>query len=177
MDNLNSQPNWWKNCVFYQIYPTSFADSNSDGIGDLNGIYQHLEYLEWLGVQAIWINPFYPSPMKDGGYDIQDYNNINPLLGNLDDFDKLLSKAHSKNIRIIIDWVANHTSDQHPWFIESRSSLHNPKRDWYIWRDKPNNWQPDLGHSSAWELDTSSGRTTCIATYPNNPILIGATQK
>ncbi len=144
---------WWRNAVFYQIYPNSFADSNGDGVGDLAGICDRLEYLEWLGVQAIWLSPIFPSPMKDGGYDIQDYENINPLFGTLDDFDRLVKDAHSKNIKVLLDWVPNHTSDQHPWFLESRSSRDNPKRNWYIWRNEPNNWRSDLGGGSAWEYD------------------------
>jgi alpha-glucosidase len=149
---------WWQRSVIYQIYPRSFADSNGDGVGDLRGIITRLDYLQWLGVDAIWISPIYPSPMADFGYDISDYMNIHPMFGTLEDFDALLSAAHRLGIRVILDLVPNHTSDEHPWFIESRSSPDNPKRDWYIWRapapggGPPNNWLSTFG-GSAWELD------------------------
>ena len=149
---------WWKRSVIYQIYPRSFADSNGDGIGDLHGITAHLDYLHWLGIDAIWISPIYPSPMADFGYDISDYMNIDATFGTLEDFDALLSAAHRLGIRVILDLVPNHTSDEHPWFIESRSSRDNPKREWYIWRSPapdggpPNNWLSTFG-GSAWELD------------------------
>ena len=149
---------WWQTGVFYQVYPRSFQDSNSDGVGDLKGILQRLDYLEWLGISAIWISPVYPSPMADFGYDISDYTGIHPIFGNMSDFDELLKAAHKKNIRVILDLVPNHTSDQHPWFIESKSSKNNPKRDWYIWKDAkndgrpPNNWLSVFG-GAAWEWD------------------------
>src|ERR1700760_2643149 len=141
-----AQP-WWKGAVLYDIYPRSFQDSNNDGIGDLNGITQRLDYLKTLGVDAIWLSPIYPSPLVDFGYDISNYEDIDPQYGTLKDFDRLVAEAKKRNIRIIMDLVLNHTSDKHPWFIESRSSKTNPKRDWYVWRDAkgpgqpPNNWQ------------------------------------
>lgn len=154
---------WWQRGIVYQIYPRSFKDSNGDGIGDIPGIIEKLDYLNdgtenSLGVDAIWISPFYVSPMADFGYDVADYCDIDPIFGTLEDFDRLVEEAHKRGIKIIIDWVPNHTSDQHPWFIESRSSRDNPKHDWYIWRDakpdgsRPNNWGSIFG-GPAWEWD------------------------
>jgi glycosidase len=140
------KPRWWQTGVVYQIYPRSFADVNGDGVGDLPGITSRLDYLAWLGVDAIWISPFYPSPMADFGYDVSDHTAVDPLFGTMDDFDELLAAAHQRGIRVLIDYVPNHTSDQHPWFVESRASRTNPKADWYYWRDAkpdgtlPNNW-------------------------------------
>ena len=131
---IKQNPDWWKNAVFYHIYPMSFKDSNGDGIGDIRGIIGELDYLVALGVDAIWLSPVYCSPLVDYGYDISDYCDIDPVFGNLDDFRELLIQAHSKGIRVVMDLVMNHTSDKHPWFTESRSSVDNPKRDWYIWR-------------------------------------------
>src|SRR5215475_1675101 len=136
---------WWKHAVFYELYPRSFADSDNNGLGDINGITSKLDYLKQLGVDAIWITPCYPSPQVDFGYDVSDYENIDPMYGNMKDFDALSSEAHQRGIRIIMDFVLNHTSDQHAWFQESRSSRDNAKRNWYIWRDgngnqPPNNW-------------------------------------
>jgi len=153
---------WWKHGVFYHIYPRSFNDSNNDGIGDINGIIQKLDYLSDLGITAIWISPIYTSPMQDFGYDISDYWNIDPIFGNLEDFKHLLIEAHERGIKIVMDLVMNHTSHHHTWFLESRSSKDNPKRDWYIWRDgrkknKPNNWRSAFG-SSAWEYDNTTGQ-------------------
>jgi alpha-glucosidase len=152
---------WWKHAVIYEIYPRSFQDSNGDGLGDLNGITQRLDYLQDLGVDAIWIAPIYPSPQVDFGYDISDYENIDPQYGTLADFDRLMAEAKKRNIRILMDAVMNHTSDKHPWFIESASSKTNPKRDWYIWRDgkgpgkPPNNWISIFGHS-AWQFNAAT---------------------
>lgn len=153
---------WWRHAVIYEVYPRSFQDSNGDGIGDLNGITQRLPYLKWLGVDAIWLTPIYPSPQVDFGYDVSDYKNIDPQYGTLADFDRLVCEAKAQNIRVIMDMVINHTSDKHPWFIESESSRTNPKRDWYIWRDgkaggtppnnPPTNWLSSFGHS-AWQYD------------------------
>src|SRR6202045_4217757 len=126
---------WWKHAVIYEIYPRSFQDSNGDGIGDLNGITQRLDYLKKLGVDAIWLSPIYPSPQVDFGYDISNYEAIDPQYGTMADFDHLLAEAKKRNIRIVMDMVMNHTSDKHPWFIESASSKTNTKRDWYVWRD------------------------------------------
>ncbi len=149
---------WWQKAVFYQIYPRSFADGNGDGIGDFKGMIERLDYLQELGIDAVWLSPHYPSPQRDCGYDISDYTNVAPEYGTLDDFKHFLDEAHRRSIRVILDLVLNHTSDQHPWFIESRSSRDNPKRDWYIWRDgkgpasPPNNWNSFFG-GSAWEYD------------------------
>ena len=126
---------WWQYGVVYQIYPRSFQDSNGDGIGDLAGVASRLDYLRWLGVDAIWLSPVYPSPMADFGYDVSDYTSIDPVFGSLKDFDDLLTETHRRGMKLIKDFVPNHTSDQHPWFLESRASRDNPKRDWYIWRE------------------------------------------
>jgi alpha-glucosidase len=126
---------WWKHAVFYEIYPRSFADSNNDGVGDLRGIASKMDYLKDLGVDAIWISPCFPSPQVDFGYDVSDYVNIDPMYGTLADFDYMVSEAKKRNIRIILDFVVNHSSDQHPWFLDSKSSRTSAHRDWYIWRD------------------------------------------
>jgi alpha-glucosidase len=155
---------WWQTTVIYQIYPRSFMDSTGNGVGDLAGITSRMDYLaNTLGVGAIWISPFYPSPMADFGYDVADYTDVHPMFGNINDFDELVVEAHLRNLKVIIDWVPNHTSDEHPWFGESRSSRANPKRDWYIWRDPkadgslPNNWLSFFGGPS-WEFDDASGQ-------------------
>ncbi|MDB5867350.1 MAG: alpha amylase catalytic region [Betaproteobacteria bacterium] len=154
---------WWQRGIVYQIYPLSFQDSNGDGKGDLDGIRQRLDYLVWLGVDAVWISPIYPSPMKDFGYDISDYCSIAQTFGTLDDFDRLLAEVHTRGLKLILDFVPNHTSDQHPWFLESRSSRDNPKRDWYLWRDPapgggpPSNWLSQFG-GGAWEYDKPTGQ-------------------
>ena len=151
---------WWKEAVVYQIYPRSFKDSNGDGIGDLQGVIGKLGYLKELGIDVIWMSPCYKSPNDDNGYDISDYQDIMSDFGTMDDFNELLSEIHKRNMKIIIDLVINHTSDEHPWFIESRSSKENPKRDWYIWRKgkdnkEPNNWE-SIFKGSAWEYDENS---------------------
>ncbi len=167
---------WWQRAIVYQIYPRSFQDSNGDGVGDLPGIVERLNYLTWLGVDAIWISPFYPSPMADFGYDIANYTDIDPLFGTLDDFDRLVRQAHRRQLKVILDFVPNHTSDEHPWFKESRSSRDNPKRDWYIWRDPapgggpPNNWLSEVG-KSAWEWDEATGQYYYHAFLPKQPDL------
>jgi len=153
---------WWRDGVIYQIYPRSFADSNGDGVGDLPGVTARLDYLKWLGVDAIWLSPIYPSPMADFGYDVSNYHDIDPAFGTLADFDRLVSEAHARDIRVVLDMVMNHTSDQHPWFIESRSSRDHPKRDWYIWRNgrngrAPNNWASVFG-GKAWMWDEHTGQ-------------------
>lgn len=159
---LDSLP-WWKSGVLYQIYPRSFQDSNGDGVGDLRGIIGRLPYLRELGVDAVWLSPIFPSPMEDFGYDISDYTGVDPLFGTIADFDALVVAAHGLGLKVILDLVPNHTSDQHPWFIESRSSKNNPKRDWYIWRDgrgegdPTNNWLSEFGGSS-WEFDERTGQ-------------------
>ena len=151
---------WWQDAVFYQIYPRSFQDSNGDGVGDLPGIISRLDYLNdgtpaSLGIDALWISPFYRSPMADFGYDVADYCDVDPLFGDLATFDALLADAHARDIRVLLDWVPNHTSDQHPWFVESRSSRDSPKRGWYRWHDgtpdrPPNNWPAAFGGGPAW---------------------------
>ena len=151
---------WWKSAVVYQIYPRSFADSNGDGFGDLGGIIGRLDYLRALGVDVIWLSPIYRSPQADNGYDISDYRDIDPLFGTLAEFDALLAKVHELGMKLVMDLVVNHTSDEHPWFVESRSSRDNPKRDWYIWRDardgaEPNNWGSFFG-GSAWEWEQTT---------------------
>jgi alpha-glucosidase len=158
-----SEGDWWKNAVIYEVYPRSFQDTNGDGIGDLNGITERLDYLKDMGVDAIWLTPVYPSPQVDFGYDISDYKNIDAQYGTLADFDRLVAEAKKRQIRVIMDMVMNHTSDQHAWFLESRSSRDNPYRDWYVWHEgkgetatrqgwPPNNWQSLFGHS-AWQWD------------------------
>lgn len=154
--------NWWEDAVGYQVYPRSFQDSNGDGFGDLQGIIQRLDYLQELGINFIWICPMYKSPLDDNGYDISDYQDILEDFGTMEDFDALLQECHSRGIRLIIDLVLNHTSDEHAWFVESRSSVTNPKRDWYIWRDgvngkEPNNWESIFG-GSAWEYDKQTNQ-------------------
>lgn len=150
--------------VAYQIYPRSFADGNGDGVGDLPGALARLDHLVWLGVDAVWLSPFYRSPMADFGYDIADYCDVDPLFGTLEDFDRLVEAAHQRGLRVLIDWVPNHTSDAHPWFAAARSSLRDPKRDWYVWRDPapdggpPNNWRASWGGGPAWTLDEASGQ-------------------
>jgi alpha-glucosidase len=157
------KPHWWQRAVIYQVYPRSFQDTNRDGVGDLVGIMRRLGYLAELGVDAIWLSPIFPSPMKDFGYDISDYCDVDPLFGTRDDLDRLIAAAHERGLKILLDLVPNHTSDQHPWFIESRSSRSNSKRDWYIWRDPapdggpPNNWLSEFG-GSAWEHDRATGQ-------------------
>ena len=152
---------WWRWGVLYQIYPRSFQDSNGDGVGDLRGIVQRLPYLSDLGVDALWLSPIFPSPMADFGYDIADYVDIDPLFGSVADLDALIEAAHARRIKVLLDLVPNHTSDRHPWFVESRSSRDNPKRDWYIWRDPrpdggpPTNWMSEFS-GSAWEYDTQT---------------------
>lgn len=154
---------WWKRAVIYQVYPRSFQDSDGDGVGDLNGIAQRLGHLAQLGIDAVWISPIFPSPMRDFGYDVSDYCAIDPLFGSLADFDALLESAHAHGLKVILDFVPNHTSDQHPWFHESRSSKLNPKRDWYVWRDPkpdgspPNNWESEFG-GPAWAFDEPTGQ-------------------
>ena len=154
---------WWESGVIYQIYPRSFQDSNGDGIGDLEGIRRRLDHVRSLGVDAIWLSPIFPSPMVDFGYDVSDYCGIEPMFGDLSQFDRLIEEAHGLGLKLLLDFVPNHSSDQHPWFIESRSSRNNPKRDWYVWRDPspdggpPNNWTSDMG-GSAWELDPATGQ-------------------
>jgi alpha-glucosidase len=148
---------WWQSAVIYEVYPRSFQDSSGDGIGDLNGIIQRLDYLVNLGIDAIWVAPVYRSPMVDFGYDVADYCDVDPIFGTMQDFDRLLKEAHRRDLKLILDFVPNHSSDQHPWFLESRSSRENAKRDWYLWRDEPNNWMSNFG-GSGWEWDKQSNQ-------------------
>jgi len=164
------EPLWWQRGIVYQVYPRSFQDSDGDGIGDLPGILARLDYLRELGVDALWLSPIHPSPMKDFGYDVADYTAVDPVFGTLEDFDRLVAAAHARGIKVILDYVPNHTSDQHPWFQESRASRHNPKRDWYIWRDAPNNWLSNFG-GSAWQLDPATGQYYYHAFLPEQPDL------
>jgi glycosidase len=169
-------PRWWQNGVVYQIYPRSFADASGDGTGDLAGITGRLDYLAWLGVDAIWIGPFYPSPMADFGYDVADHTDVDPLFGTLETFDALLAAAHERGIRVLVDYVPNHTSDQHPWFVESRASRSSRKRDWYFWRDRgpngelPNNWISMFAGPS-WEWDDTTGQCYLHTFLPEQPDL------
>src|SRR2546430_11961154 len=167
---------WWQHAVFYEIYPRSFADSNNDGIGDLNGIVSKLDYLKDLGVDAIWITPCFPSPQVDFGYDVSDYEAIDPMYGTTKDFDRMVSEGQRRNIRVILDFVVNHTSDQHKWFVDSKSSKTSEQRDWYIWRDgkapgePPNNWLSTFG-LSAWKLDPKTKQYYYHYFYAEQPDL------
>lgn len=167
---------WWQRGIVYQVYPRSFQDAGGDGCGDLEGIRRRLDYLEWLGVDAVWISPFFPSPMKDFGYDIADYTDIDAIFGEMADFDRLLADAHERGLRIILDLVPNHSSDQHAWFVESASSKESPKRDWYIWSDPgadggpPNNWVSEFA-GSAWEFHEPTGQYYYHAFLPEQPDL------
>ncbi len=146
---------WWSSSVVYQVYPRSFADSDGDGFGDLRGIIDHLDHIAGLGVDVLWLSPIFVSPQDDNGYDIADYRAIDPMFGTMEDFDELLAAAHARGMKVVMDLVVNHTSDEHPWFVESRDP-DSPKRDWYIWRPEPTNWGSFFG-GSAWELDPASG--------------------
>jgi alpha-glucosidase len=163
MNSTERSFHWWERGNVYQIYPRSFMDSNGDGIGDLAGIRQKLDYLQWLGVDAIWISPIYPTPMADFGYDVSDYTDIDAIFGSLADFDGLLAEAHARGMKLLLDYVPNHTSDRHPWFIEAKSSRSSAKRAWYIWRDHapdggpPNNWRSNFG-GAAWTWDDTTGQ-------------------
>lgn len=167
---------WWESGVIYQIYPRSFVDSNGDGVGDLPGITGRLDYLEWLGVDAIWLSPLYPSPMADFGYDVSDYTDVHPDYGTLEDFDELVAAAHGRGMKVVLDYVPNHTSVEHPWFEKSRSSRESDKRDWYLWRDPapdggpPNNWLSHFG-GPAWSYDAASGQYYYHAYLPEQPDL------
>jgi alpha-glucosidase len=192
-----TRPAWWQDAVFYQIYPRSFCLADPDGrrrrlgagsappdivqsgSGDLEGIRRHLDHLVWLGVDAIWLSPFYPSPMKDFGYDVSDYCDVDPLFGTLSDFDRLLAEAHGAGLRVIVDLVPNHTSDRHPWFLDARSSRRSVHRDWYVWRDPdptdptrpPNNWLRAFGEGPAWTFDAATGQWYLHLFLPEQPDL------
>jgi alpha-glucosidase len=167
---------WWTSAVFYEIYVRSFQDSGADGVGDLNGIAARLDYVAELGVDAIWITPFYPSPQVDFGYDVSDHEAIDPQFGTLHDFDRLVARAHARGIKVVVDVVLNHTSDQHPWFRESRTSRSSRRRDWYIWRDgaagggPPNNWESAFG-GPAWTFDAATSQWYYHFFYPEQPDL------
>jgi alpha-glucosidase len=171
-----ADPDWWRHAVIYEIYPRSFADTNGDGIGDLNGITAHLDYLKDLGVDAIWITPFYPSPQVDFGYDISNYEAVDPQYGTMADFERLMAEATKRGIKVINDMVMNHTSDEHPWFKESKSSRKNGKADWYVWHNAdakgnpPNNWQSIFGHS-AWQWSEKRKQFYYHAFYKEQPDL------
>ena len=168
---------WWQSAVVYQIYPRSFADSNGDGVGDLQGVRSRLDDLVWLGVDAIWLSPFYRSPMADFGYDVSDYRDVDPLFGTLADFDALLADAHERGIRVIVDWVPNHTSAEHPWFVDARSSPESEHRDWYVWRPRtpddapPNNWIRAWGTLPAWTVDPATDQWYLHLFLPDQPDL------
>lgn len=167
---------WWKSAVIYEIYPRSFQDSDGDGVGDLKGVTQRLDYLKGLGVDAIWLTPFFPSPNKDFGYDVADYTNVSPEYGTMRDWDELAREARKRGIRILVDFVLNHSSDQHPWFVESRKSRTSPKRDWYVWHDPapdggpPTNWESIFG-GSTWEYDKATGQYYYHIFYKQQPDL------
>ena len=181
---MDNEPQWWQTGVIYQVYPRSFQDTSGDGVGDLRGITARLDYLVALGVDAVWISPFYPSPMADFGYDVADYTGVDPLFGTLANFDTLIAAAHERGLKLILDFVPNHTSDQHPWFLESRSSRTNAKRDWYLWRDPampgddwqpapervPNNWMSHFG-GSAWTFDAATQQFYYHSFLPQQPDL------
>lgn len=173
----NEHP-WWQGAAIYQIYPRSFADSDGDGVGDLPGITTRLDYLKRLGIDAIWLSPFFPSPMADFGYDVADYTDVDPRFGTLADFDVMLAEAHARGIRVVIDWVPNHSSDQHPWFLESRRGRDSDKRDWYVWRDPapgggpPNGWVSNFrAVGPAWTFDEASGQYYLHSFLPEQPEL------
>jgi alpha-glucosidase len=167
---------WWEGAVGYEVYLRSFADGDGDGVGDLRGLHARLEYLAWLGVDLVWLTPFYPSPMRDHGYDVADYRAVDPAFGDLDAFDALLAAAHGLGLRVLIDVVPNHTSSEHPWFVASRSSRDDPKRDWYVWRDPapdggpPNNWTSNFG-GPAWTFDEATGQYWLHLFLPEQPDL------
>ncbi len=173
---MTNEHAWWQTGIIYQIYPRSFQDSNNDGIGDLPGITQRLDYLQSLGIGVIWLSPIYPSPMHDFGYDVADYRDIHPIFGTMDDFDHLLAETHQRGLKLILDLVPNHTSDEHPWFVESRRNRSNPKRNWYIWRDPapdggpPNNWLSYFG-GTAWTFDETTGQYYLHQFTPQQPDL------
>jgi alpha-glucosidase len=162
---------WWQRGVIYQIYPRSFADASGDGVGDLLGMRQHLDHLTWLGVDGLWTSPIHPSPMADFGYDVANYTDIDPVFGSLDEFDALVDAAHGRDLRVLLDWVPNHTSDRHPWFMASRGSRDNPYRDWYVWRDEPNNWRQAFREGPAWTLDERTGQYYLHHFLPQQPDL------
>jgi len=168
---------WWRDAVVYQIYPRSFNDANGDGIGDLNGIRRQLAYLSWLGIDAIWLSPVFPSPMRDFGYDVANYVEIDPVFGTLRDFDDLVREAHDLGLRVLLDWIPNHTSSDHPWFVDARASRESERRDWYVWRDAepdgslPNNWIRAWSDASVWTWDDTTGQYYLHCFLPSQPDL------
>ncbi|MBU6283745.1 alpha-amylase, partial [bacterium] len=169
---------WWQSAVVYQVYPRSFADGSGDGVGDLPGLLARLPHVASLGVDAIWLSPVFRSPMADFGYDVSDYRDVDPVFGTLADLDRVIERAHALGLRVLLDWVPNHTSDRHPWFVESRSSRISPKRDWYVWRDRkpdgspPNNWTAAfLRGRSAWTFDPATGQSYLHSFLPEQPDL------
>ena len=171
-----SERAWWQNGVIYQVYPRSFQDSDGDGVGDLQGLTSRLDYLKKLGIDAVWVSPIYPSPMADFGYDVADYTGVDALFGSMADFDALLAGCHARGLKLILDFVPNHTSNEHPWFVASRSSRTDAKRDWYLWRDPsigggvPNNWMSNFG-GTAWTLDEGTGQYYYHSFLPQQPDL------
>lgn len=175
--SVGEQP-WWQRSAVYQVYPRSFADSDGDGVGDLEGVRQHLDHIASLGAEAVWLSPVFPSPMADFGYDVSDYCDIDPVFGSLEVFDALVGDAHDRGLRVVLDWVANHTSEEHPWFVESRSSRDNPRRDWYVWADPgpdggpPNDWTSAFrAVGPAWTLDEDTGQYYLHSFAPQQPDL------
>jgi alpha-glucosidase len=174
-DDPSERAPWWREAVFYQVYPRSFCDATRDGIGDIPGLISRLDYLERLGVDAVWLSPIYPSPMRDYGYDVVDHCAVDPVFGRLEDVDVLVTRAHERGIRVLLDWVPNHTSDLHPWFVESRRSRTSRTRDWYVWRDgrdglPPNNWRSAFG-GPAWTWDEATGQWYLHLFLPEQPDL------
>src|SRR5664279_4952093 len=165
---------WFQRAVFYEVFIRGFFDGNNDGVGDIPGLIVKLDYLQWLGVDCLWLLPFYPSPLRDGGYDISDYFSVHPECGTVEDLSRLLVEAHARGIRVIADLVINHTSDQHPWFVESRQSRDNPKADWYVWNDDDQRW-PEArvvfidAERSNWPTTRHASSTTGIASTPTSP--------
>jgi alpha-glucosidase len=167
---------WWRTAVVYQIYPRSFRDTDGDGVGDLEGVRRGLDHLVWLGVDALWLSPIFRSPMQDFGYDVADYCAVDPVFGTLADFDRLLAEAHARGLRVLLDWVPNHTSDRHPWFLASRASRRSPKRGWYVWRDgtpdrPPNNWRAAFPAGPAWTRDATTAQWYLHLFLPEQPDL------
>lgn len=174
-DDPTADAPWWKRAVFYQVYPRSFADGNGDGVGDIPGILAHVDHLADLGIDAVWMSPFYESPMRDNGYDVSDHRAVDPVFGTLEDFDALVAALHERGIRLIVDFVPNHVSSDHPWFVESRSSRDSAKRDWFFWVDPgpdggpPTNWTASFTEESAWELDEATGQYYLHLFLPEQP--------
>ena len=176
VDDSSAATEWWKRATIYQIYPRSFCDTSGNGVGDLGGVIDRLDHLAWLGVDALWLSPIFTSPMVDHGYDVADYCDVDPLFGDLDTFDRLVAEAHRRDIRVVLDWVPNHTSDRHPWFIDSRSSRDADRRNWYVWRDgssdqPPNNWLSALSGGPAWTWDEATAAWYLHLFTPEQPDL------